>query len=540
MPIANRELSQFGSFLNVDDTTRNIGIATTATPYVGIGTTNPIAKFSVVGDTNLGGNLTVGVVTATKYYGDGSTLTNVVAISTVGWIVSASGITTSLNVGIGTTIPTSKLTVVGDALVSGALTVTTLNVLTAEFNSGIITATKADSDTINARSGGALNYSGFTVGRTGADGRFSVVGSAGQFANNSLSGDIVIRTETTGSKLLFNNGANNAALAVYNNNVLVNTITANGSAPLQVSGNAYVSGNLGIGSPSPTSTLSVVGTANISGNVTALKYYGDGSALSNLISGVGINTAGGVVGTGATILDFRGSGISTVTVSSGIATINISGGNVSIAVTTAAPPGPAVGNLWYNSNLGRTFIYYNDGNSSQWVDASPFNQGGLFVSKYGDTMYAGLGVTIGSVSSPSVYFNGYTNTGFFAPGADQFGISCAGSLILQASATDVTVNGTVTATDFNSTSDINLKKDISEIENPLDLVEKLHGVKFTWKSDDRKTIGVIAQELEEVLPELVSNTDIKTVNYDGLIGVLIEAVKELKAEIEELKTKLNN
>ena len=267
MPIANRELSQFGSFLNVDDTTRNIGIATTATPYVGIGTTNPIAKFSVVGDTNLGGNLTVGVVTATKYYGDGSTLTNVVAISTVGWIVSASGITTSLNVGIGTTIPTSKLTVVGDALVSGALTVTTLNVLTAEFNSGIITATKADSDTINARSGGALNYSGFTVGRTGADGRFSVVGSAGQFANNSLSGDIVIRTETTGSKLLFNNGANNAALAVYNNNVLVNTITANGSAPLQVSGNAYVSGNLGIGSPSPTSTLSVVGTANISGNV---------------------------------------------------------------------------------------------------------------------------------------------------------------------------------------------------------------------------------------------------------------------------------
>jgi len=155
-------------------------------------------------------------------------------------------------------------------------------------------------------------------------------------------------------------------------------------------------------------------------------------------------------------------------------------------------------------------------------------------------MYAGLGVTIGSVSSPSVYFNGYTNTGFFAPGADQFGISCAGSLILQASATDVTVNGTVTATDFNSTSDINLKKDISEIENPLDLVEKLHGVKFTWKSDDRKTIGVIAQELEEVLPELVSNTDIKTVNYDGLIGVLIEAVKELKAEIEELKTKLNN
>jgi hypothetical protein len=46
---------------------------------------------------------------------------------------------------------------------------------------------------------------------------------------------------------------------------------------------------------------------------------------------------------------------------------------------------------------------------------------------------------------------------------------------------------------------------------------------------------VIAQELEEVLPELVKDGDVKSVNYHGLIGVLIEAIKELKAEIEELK-----
>lgn len=46
----NRELSQLGSFIIVDDTSRNIGIATTATPYVGIGTTNPTSKLTVVGD----------------------------------------------------------------------------------------------------------------------------------------------------------------------------------------------------------------------------------------------------------------------------------------------------------------------------------------------------------------------------------------------------------------------------------------------------------------------------------------------------------
>jgi hypothetical protein len=48
----NRELSQLGSFINVDDSSRNIGIATTATPYVGIGTTNPQYKLDVYGDIN--------------------------------------------------------------------------------------------------------------------------------------------------------------------------------------------------------------------------------------------------------------------------------------------------------------------------------------------------------------------------------------------------------------------------------------------------------------------------------------------------------
>ena len=53
----NRELSQLGSFINIDDTSRNIGIATTATPYVGIGTTNPQYKLDVHGDINFTQNL---------------------------------------------------------------------------------------------------------------------------------------------------------------------------------------------------------------------------------------------------------------------------------------------------------------------------------------------------------------------------------------------------------------------------------------------------------------------------------------------------
>jgi hypothetical protein len=63
----------------------------------------------------------------------------------------------------------------------------------------------------------------------------------------------------------------------------------------------------------------------------------------------------------------------------------------------------------------------------------------------------------------------------------------------------------------------------------------MRGVKFNWKESGSPSYGVIAQELLEVLPELVHGENPKTVNYNGIIGVLIEAIKELKAEIEELK-----
>ena len=104
------------------------------------------------------------------------------------------------------------------------------------------------------------------------------------------------------------------------------------------------------------------------------------------------------------------------------------------------------------------------------------------------------------------------------------------------SSSGIQVSGIVTATDFNSTSDISLKDNIQTIVNPLDKIIKLNGVTFNWKENQKPSIGVIAQELQEVLPELVTQGNIKTVNYNGIIGVLIEAVKEQQKQIEELKS----
>jgi len=108
----------------------------------------------------------------------------------------------------------------------------------------------------------------------------------------------------------------------------------------------------------------------------------------------------------------------------------------------------------------------------------------------------------------------------------------------------ITATGDVTAF---STSDKNLKQNITNINNSLDKVSQLNGVYYNWTKEaleknkhlvDVKEVGVIAQEVEAVLPEIVATREdgTKAVKYDRLCALLIESVKELKKEIEELKS----
>jgi hypothetical protein len=72
----------------------------------------------------------------------------------------------------------------------------------------------------------------------------------------------------------------------------------------------------------------------------------------------------------------------------------------------------------------------------------------------------------------------------------------------------------------------------------LDVVNQIDGVSFIWKSTGKKSYGVIAQEIEKILPELVETNDgVKSVNYLGLIAFLINSVKELDQRVKDLETK---
>ena len=109
---------------------------------------------------------------------------------------------------------------------------------------------------------------------------------------------------------------------------------------------------------------------------------------------------------------------------------------------------------------------------------------------------------------------------------------------------DFHADGDVVAFSTTTASDKNLKENIEVIPNALDKVEALRGVTFDWKRDLTPSAGVIAQEVEAVLPEAVKEvTNLKdggthlAVNYHALTSILIESIKELSARVKELEAK---
>jgi len=111
----------------------------------------------------------------------------------------------------------------------------------------------------------------------------------------------------------------------------------------------------------------------------------------------------------------------------------------------------------------------------------------------------------------------------------------------------IDTSGNLTATgNVTAYSDARLKTDIHTINDALSICGKLRGVSYKWIADGKAGIGVIAQEVEEVIPEVVltkldpnpatgEETEVKSVDYGKIVGVLINAINELKEEVEELK-----
>lgn len=168
-----------------------------------------------------------------------------------------------------------------------------------------------------------------------------------------------------------------------------------------------------------------------------------------------------------------------------------------VTLQDTAPTG-AAGKLWWETDTGKLKVYY----GSAWVDASPIPDTSLYYSKAGGTI-------TGDVTVRQT-------------------LTVIGNVLIE---------GTLT-----ETSDITLKENIVPLQGSLNKLMKLNGVSFNKiDTPEVKEVGFIAQEVEQVLPELVTETEkgIKTVAYSRVTAVLVETVKEQQAQINELKELVN-
>ena len=357
-----------------------------------------------------------------------------------------------------------------------------------------------------------------------------------------------------------------------------------------VSTETFVTENLNV---TGVATIGYVNSSGIvvTGIVTSTTF--DGNLTGNVTGNV-TGTAGGLTGTPNIIVSNVTAGIVTATSFNGSLTGNVTGnliGNADTATTatnvtiadesldtscnvlfvTAATgnlPPKTGSNLTFNSSNGTltatTFsgnltgnadtatnatnitladesvdttcfpIFATDatGNQAPKTDVSTLtynaSNGTLSATTFSGTATNATNITLADESIDTTCFPIFATdaTGNQAPKTDSSALTYNAS------------TGQLTAVDLNATSDINLKKDIEVITDATGLIKQLNGVRFTWKENDRKSLGVIAQEIEELLPELISertDTGTKSVNYNGLVGVLIEAVKELSARVDELE-----
>lgn len=184
--------------------------------------------------------------------------------------------------------------------------------------------------------------------------------------------------------------------------------------------------------------------------------------------------------------------------------------------------------------------------SAIYLNASNLNAGTVPTARLGSgtassTTFLAGDSTWKTVTSGATLSNDTTTNTTYYP---TFATATSGAMTTaKVASTKLTFNpstGALTATDFNATSDERKKTDIQTASGSI--VNRLRGVEFKWVENDKQSAGVIAQEVETVIPHAV-NTDedgFKSVNYNSLVAYLIEALKDQQKQIDELKTLIAN
>lgn len=239
------------------------------------------------------------------------------------------------------------------------------------------------------------------------------------------------------------------------------------------------SGNVGIGTTSPSTKLDVSGVIKC----TSIQSSGDADIGQTTRTGTGVSTGDVNLQVG---YNRTGSGASKI-----------------LLYSTAGA-----------SATGYVTIEKNSGNNGNLTIAD--NGTGTFYLKKDNTAGTMRFQTGGANDRITILANGRVGIGTISPG------------------TLLEVNGAVKASSYNSTSSLKYKTNITPLEKPLSIVKKLNSVRFNWRDTGKSDIGLIAEEVDKVLPEFVLKNDKnepEAIDYSKLTAVLIGAINEIQNKI---------
>jgi hypothetical protein len=361
-----------------------------------------------------------------------------------------------------------------------------------------------------------------------------------------------------------------------------NWYNLSGSFAMRLNG----SGNLGLGTSSPNGKFTTVGTyatvthslaANSAISISSMGVNGSGFNAFTIGQANSTNNCGvmrfGYAGAGSTsnyvgfgfyanddILTIKPNGNVGIGTTENYTNLYIKGAApyITIANTTEDDGGifftdyqaganPLSSNsqaaaIKFNSSDNALRFYNNDAATERFRINTDGNS--QFLHNVLITGYVRTG--LGSASSPAVQV-GDTDTGFYDSGANAIGVAMGGVQKFDFESAGIfRAAGDIIA--YYSFSDARLKTNVKPLENSLEKVKQLQGVYYEWIDGERKgktEVGLIAQEVEKVVPEVVreqkrlgDDTEYKTVDYEKMVGVLIEAIKEQQEQIDELKNEL--
>jgi hypothetical protein len=383
----------------------------------------------------------------------------------------------------------------------------------------------------------------------GTTGTLSVARGGTGVTASTGTGSVVLSTSPTLTTPVLGS-ASASSINVSGVSTFGNTVVGGGTTQLIVTGDARITGVV----TATTFVGALTGTATSTTNIPNLT--GDITSVNKATTLATVNSNVGTFGSGSAIptitVNAKGliTGVTTTAVTSGTTITDDTTTNALRFLTFTSATSGSIS----TANVSSTKLQFNPSTGAVGIgtaiDIVPYdnlNSGTLsFEGSAGQLFSITNNLTSGSIFSvndvsgiPSIDVDA-NGTIQLAPYGGNIGVGTTNPTSKLTVVGDVLVSGIVTCTDINTTSDANLKGNIQTFTNALDAIENIRGVRFEWKENSKPSVGVVAQEIEKVIPELVTNTNPKTVNYNGLIGVLIEAVKEQQVQINTLKEQIED